>query len=79
MNGFIIVRIPHLPLGKVSSLSLYLLPLKTFLNTQDKCETIKLSFYSTFNAKWILKQFAELNHTVTELNNVNLIFAALMY
>lgn len=73
MHGFIIVQIPLPSLGKVS-LSLYLLPLKTFLNTQDKCETIKLSFYSTFHAKWTLKQFAELNHTVTELNNVNLIF-----
>lgn len=51
-----------------------LVHLKTFLNTQDKWETIKLCFYSTFHAEWILKLFTKLNHTVRELNNVNLIY-----
>lgn len=74
MHGLILVQIAPPLVGKVSTLWLYLLPLKTFLNTQDKWETIKLSFYSTFHAKWTLKHFTELNHTVTELNNVNLIF-----
>lgn len=74
MEGLILVQIPPPLLGKVSTSWLYLLPLKTFLNTQDKWETIKLNLYSTFHGKWTFKYFTMLNHTVTVLNNVNLFF-----
>lgn len=63
----------HQKQGKASLLVVHVHP-KTYLNTQDKWETIKLCFYSTSHAEWILKHFTELNHTVRKLNNVNLIF-----